>query len=119
MRIRRTGQTRSSSRSSYKTWCTRRSDDEVAFCFCGVVVLLFDRELGERVLPPRRWMWLRLCAVVLRSGPELLRSGAVVLCSGSDVCGSRADLRSGSCRCRSQLLRSGPGRSQLLRSGCS
>jgi hypothetical protein len=115
MRIRRTGQTRSSSRSSYKTWCTRRSDDEVAFDSCGVVVLLFDRELGERVLPPR-WMWLRLCAVVLRSGPELLRSGSELLRSGSDLCGSRA-LRSGSCG--SDLLRSGSGRSQLLRSGCS
>ena len=51
-------------------------------------------------------MWLRLCAVVLRSGPVVLRSRAVVLCSGSDVCGSRA-------------LRSGSGCSQLLRSGCA
>src|SRR5579862_3321512 len=109
MRIRRTGQTRSSSRSSYKTWCTRRSDDEVAFCFCGVVVLLFDRELGERVLGAQWWMRLRLCAELLCSGPELLRSGPVVLCSGSDVCGSRAELRSGSCG--PDLLRSGPGRS--------
>jgi hypothetical protein len=82
----------------------------VVFGFCGVVVLLFDREFGERVLPPR-WMWLRLCAVVLRSGPVVLRSRAVVLCSGSDVCGSRA-VRSGSGRSGcSQLLRSGPGRS--------
>jgi hypothetical protein len=80
----------------------------VAFCFCGVVVLLFVREFGERVLPPR-WVWLRLRrAVVLRSGSVVLRSRAVVLCSGSDVCGSRA-VRSGS-GC-SQLLRSGPGRS--------
>jgi hypothetical protein len=77
----------------------------VAFGFCGVVVLLFVRELGERVLPPQR-LWLRLCAVVLRSGSVVLRSRAVVLCSGSDVCGSRA-LRCGSGR--SQLLRSGPG----------
>jgi hypothetical protein len=77
----------------------------MAFGFCGVVVLLFVRELGERVLPPQRWMRLRLCA-------DLLCAGSVVLCSGSDVCGSRA------VRCRSQLLRSGScGRSQLLRSG--
>jgi len=74
----------------------------VAFCFCGVVVLLFVRELGERVLPPRVWrMLLRLCADLWRSGPELLRSCAVVLCSGSDVCGSGS--------CGPDLLRSGPG----------
>jgi hypothetical protein len=48
----------------------------VAFYSCGVVVLLFDRELGERVLGSPRRMRLRLCAVVLRSGPELLRSGS-------------------------------------------
>jgi hypothetical protein len=65
----------------------------VAFSFCGVVVLLFVRELGERVLPPRRWMWLRLCAVVLRSGSVVLRSRAVVLQCSPDV------LRSGSGRC--------------------
>jgi hypothetical protein len=112
---------RSSSRSSYKTWCTRRSDNEVVLGFCGVVVLLFGHEYGQRGFPPR--LWLRLCAVVLRSGAVVLRSGPVVLCSGlvvlrsravvlrsgSDLCGSCADLRSGSCRGRSQLLRSGPG----------
>ena len=108
MRIRRYGMTRSSSRSSYKTWCTRRSDNEVAFDFCGVVVLLFDRQLGERVLPPRWWMWLRLCADLLQCSSVVLRSRAFVLCSGPDVCGSRTGLCPGS----------GCGRSQLLRSGC-
>ena len=97
----------------------------MVFGFCGVVVLLYVDELGERVLPPRLWLWhwlrLQRRAVVLRSGPVVLRSRAVVLCSGSDVCGSRA-VRSGSGRSGcSQLLRSGSGCcSQLLRSGrCS
>lgn len=79
----------------------------MAFGLCGVVVLLFVRELGERVLPPRLWLQLglRMCGDLLRSGPVVLRSGP-------DLCGSRA------LRCGSDLLRSGPGRcSQLLRSG--
>jgi len=121
MRIRRTGMTRSSSRSSNKTWCTRRSDDEVAFCYCGVGFLLFVRELGERVLgSPRVWMRhglrLRMCGDLCGSGSVVLRSGPDLCGAGSDLCGSRA-LRSGSCG--SQLLRSGSGRSQLLRSGRS
>jgi hypothetical protein len=76
----------------------------VAYCFCGVVFLLFVDELGERGLDaPREWLRLRLrrCAVVRGSGPVVLRSRA-------DLCGSRA-LRSGSGCGRSQLLRSGPG----------
>ena len=48
----------------------------MVFGFCGVVVLLYVDELGERVLGSPRRMRLRLCAVVLRSGPELLRSGS-------------------------------------------
>jgi hypothetical protein len=90
----------------------------MVFGFCGVVVLLYVDELGECVRPPRLRLWhglrLRRCAVVLRSG-------SVVLCSGPDLCGSGAELRSGSCRGCSQLLRSGSGCcSQLLRSGrCS
>jgi hypothetical protein len=47
-------------------------------------------------------------AVVLRSGSVVLRSGPQLLRSGADL------LRSGSCP---DLLRSGPGCSQLLRSG--
>ena len=91
-------------------------------CFCCPVVLLCRYQRRQCVLEPPR-LWLRLCAVVLRSGsfvlrsgPQLLRSGPDLLCAGSRRCavllrpgpGSRAELlRSGSRRC-AVVLRSGP-----------
>lgn len=79
----------------------------MVFGFCGVVVLLYVDDRGERGLgSPRLWLQHRLR---LRRCPVVLRSGSVVLRSGPDLCGSGAELRSGSCRGCSQLLRSGSG----------
>jgi hypothetical protein len=124
------GMTRSSSRSSYKDLVyEEKCCYEVVDCFCCPDVLLCRDQRRQRVLPPQQWLWLWLCrsgSVVLRSGPVVLRSGSDLLRSGPGAQllrsgpgpGSCAELlRSGPGSGCAVLLCSGPGSSQLLRSG--